>query len=121
MTAWANDNAGDYWRELSGKDTRVSTNRNRVLQEMRLDDWRYDPWGTGMSWLGSVCDYALVSGWEILPECGYRPGAFERGGVDLSFNPLVGWDEPVTEAELVEAQRILSRYIDWVVAAGRSY
>lgn len=49
-------------------------NKNLVLQLMRDDDFA-DPWGTGMAWLGAVCDVVYDADPNLVPAVvEYRPG-----------------------------------------------
>ena len=118
-----------------------------VLAVLRsLGDWDAgDPWGSGMSWLGAVCDLAYVAGADIPESAGYRPGMGLWDGVtvgdiaamhgvsaDADLDPTDVTDAHVdlasayaagtiTDADLTTAARILDRYLDAAKAAGRSY
>ena len=55
--------------------TRARPNANPILSMMRDDDIAHDPFGTAMSWLGSVCDVLYDADPNMVPhECGYSPG-----------------------------------------------
>lgn len=139
--------------------TLTRPNANPILAVMRDDDFS-DPWGTGMSWAGAVCDVLYDADPNAVPaSLGYSPGVggpeVPNGGegvhritvTDVPWETahvwcwLHGLDETAPEshpdpedlpywsdpafraraAELVTAAVCLSRYLDWVKAAGRDY
>lgn len=66
-------------------------NNNTVLQLMRDDDLT-DPWGTGMAWLGGVCDTIYDADPNLVPaQCGYRPG---MGGPEVPGATILGATGP---------------------------
>lgn len=52
---------------------------NEILSTSRIDDWD-DSWGTGLSWLGAICDILTLTGEDVPPKWNYRP------------SPYMGWD-----------------------------
>lgn len=97
----------------------------------------HDPWGSGMTALGAVCDvmFAMGASHLIEPGAGYRPGmgqsadldaladADEEDGQDWATVSLAGAvrSGDVTVEDLARASRILHLYLDLVTAAGRDY
>ena len=95
----------------------TATTYQELKTEIRVDDLAHDPWGTGMSWLFSVCD---VLTWER--SCG-TPDHWEfRAGIgpdseNLAFTILNG----ANDATLVRFGNLLERFTRAVKHAGKSY
>lgn len=108
-----------------------------IIREIADDDRAYDPWGTGMTALGAVCDVLAVEGEDVPAEAGYSPGIFgpQVDPDDYHATTLLaalhpeqypdawveGYAPNMTTDDLEYAARILSRYLDWVRLAGRDY
>lgn len=100
-------------------------NANPILSAMRDDDLAHDPWGTAMAWAFATCDYlhhvALCD--DIPAELGYSPAAVAQGegyedeGYPDAYIVEMGLDT----FTLIQAARVLSRYLDWCKAAGVDY
>lgn len=107
-------------------------NRNPILALMR-DDFggEGDPWGTALGWAFGVAEVLHYTGHEVPAEMQYRPGltmpAYDGEGnvvfvdyPDARIAELYRAGELTTD-DLEEAARLLSRYCDWLRAAGLDY
>lgn len=98
---------------------------NALLDEVRLDDIEYDPFGTSMLWLGAIADESWWEGEPVPSEWGYRPamgqGAPDPDDYRASRVHSMLLDGEVSMADLLAAGRVLDRYIDVLKADGRSY
>ena len=107
------------------RGTRNRPNANPVLDAMRDDDLGGDPWGTAMSWCFAVCEYLhhVALSDDIPDSLGYQPAATLRGeGFEEESYPEAYIVEMGLDTfTLVQAARVLSRYLDWCKAAGRDY
>jgi hypothetical protein len=104
--------------------TPARPNANPVLSWMRDDDLKHDPWGTAMSWAFAVCEYLWhVALCDDIPEgLGYAPGAVRRGDfIEESYADQALAEMPLDTFTLVQAAKVLGRYLDWCKAAGRDY
>lgn len=101
-----------------------------ILELFREDDYKHDPWGTSMGWLGSLADVLYVLTGEVSED--YRPSAMLWGPEDLDLDPETGsystrtlydclQDGSITEDDMRKVYKVISRYVDWAKAAGRSY
>lgn len=108
-----------------------------IIRELADDDRAHDPFGAAMRALGTLCDVLYADGETVPAVAGFRP-AMGQGDIDPDDSNAVTvmaalypdrfpgyWVEgyaPNLSVEDVEyAVRILSRYVDWCEAAGRSY
>lgn len=101
-------------------------NANPVLAYMRDDDLAGDPWGTAMAWAFAVCDYLhhVALDDDAIPESlGYRPAAtmVGEGYEEEGYPEAMIVEMAVDTYTLHMAARVLSRYLDWLKAAGRDY
>jgi len=121
-------------------------NKNYILQLMR--DWDMgDPWGTAMAWAGACAENLAYIGADVWPGLQYRPsiiGPIIESAEDFEVAFFIGtaeYDEAENEpvliardiaeiwdadmearvSEVQEAAKILDRFLDWCVAAGRDY
>lgn len=96
---------------------------NLIMDEIRYDDIKHDPWGTALSWMGGIADYRWAFDGVMMPE--YRPSIV---GVNLSepdyYRDWVGdhiADDMITEDDLDSAYALLNRFASIIEASGRSY
>ena len=124
---------------------------NPIIAMMREDDYRHDPWGTGMSWAYAVAEVLYDADPNMVPsELQYRPSfagpevptrTYADTGEPIEVSHATSevwgwlhgehhdekpiyWEDPTFEARikvLVVTGRILHRYLDWCRAAGRDY
>ncbi len=88
--------------------------------ELRLDDIKYDPWGTAMSWHFALCDWLHFRTSEDVPcEWQYSPGAAS----DIDENDEYKHEAFVAEEveTLLDFGHLLDRYTDKLRLAGRDY
>lgn len=127
-----NNDERDYAEEAANRslvqerDTDSTSGYRAIMQMVREDDVKYDPWGTALGWLGVIGD--VVKGLEgrNMPE--YLPGAFSVTRDCIVANNAYGQDVldgldngTWTLADLESAYTILNRFADWVRLAGRDY
>lgn len=110
--------------------TRTRPNANPILARMRDDFGDGDSWGTVMGWSFGVAEVLYVAGEEVPAEMQFRPSPFldsadpdvapEEYPDEMVWQMLREWSE-VTVEELQTAGKCLTRYADWLKAAGLSY
>ena len=94
----------------------MSLTLNDVKAEFKLDDWKYDPWGTATEWLFQICFTLAVRDESAIPESwGYTCGLAGHE------SPTFEWLSEVDTATLVKFGNILGRYRTLAEAAGKSY
>ncbi len=124
-----NRNATPGYRELTG--------------HIRMDDIRYDPWGTSIGWLFAIADvYRAATNGELLPE--FEPGPYVTAttldamvcanrdtcdgecaacadGYTTQLVASMVADGYVTVADLRAVYATLMRFDAWCRLAGRNY
>lgn len=95
-----------------------------IMSEIKMMHGDGDPWGTNGSWMFALADYMWYWCGEILP--GYRPSP-----VKYDFNTLCerSWELDVLvdimdlweDDDIRQVYKVLSRYDDWLRAAGKNY
>ena len=97
---------------------------NPIIQEMRFDDIRHDPFGTALSWHFAIADALTGYGPPYAPpRWGYRPAA---GGPDTDapeYETVCDLLDSgaATPAELIRAGDICARLVRLCRLAGRDY
>lgn len=92
-----------------------------VLRLIREDDFRYDPYGTAMSWWFAIADYLHDHDPDAIPA--YRPSPVGTHDDTHEYNMLsilVDARDASTDT-LVHAGNVLARYVDMLARYGRSY
>lgn len=112
---------------ITAVDVAATTREGRahiraVVREM-ADDRAYDPWGSGMTALGALVDVLWELG-EGVPSSIATPGpATSIDPDDVRALELLGdvENDNVTTGDVRYAMFYVSRYLDVVERAGRSY
>lgn len=97
---------------------------NAILQRMREDDLRHDPWGTSLTWHFAVCELMVEWAPPYPPsEWGFRQA---MGGPDTenhAYQELTDMIEAgeVDPDDLLRVGQVLHRYEAMLERAGRSY
>lgn len=103
--------------------TAVGRPGNPILAEVRLDDYRYDPFGTYLSWAFAVAAVMTHEGIPVPSQWEYRPPM--GGGLELESTDGIVFalyrDGVATDDDLRIAGEVLTRLVDLCHAAGRSY
>lgn len=95
-----------------------------ILEMIREDGIKYDPWGTCMSWHFAICDVMTEWAPPYPPsEWGYHQAL---GGVEtdsFQYQELTAMMESkeITEHDLLAVGKILHRYEQILEKKGRSY
>ncbi len=93
-----------------------------LMAEIRMDDIKYDPWGTAIGWLFGIAQTVFLRFDDILP--GFRPVPLAQTDPDgpeeeFLFHALDSGQ--LTEADLRRAFANLTRFDEWCRIAGRNY
>lgn len=100
-----------------------------IMSDVRIDDIKYDPWGTALHWLGAIGDVIYVLTGEAMPEYGPSPMVNQDNGREyITCEGGTGQDllaqydgGNYTIDDMRAAYTILNRFADWAERAGRSY
>jgi hypothetical protein len=101
------------------------TNKRAALDAVRMDDYKYDPWGTCMMhWFG-VANVLYSEFGEVPADWEFRPG-MGAGEIDSEESPDYQYLESLragelTENDLIYAGNVLSRWSNRLKRAGRDY
>jgi len=92
-----------------------------VMAEVKLTHGNGDPWGTNISWMFALADYMWYWCGELLP--GYRPSPIKFDMKDISYELQVLMDilDEWEDDDIRQVYKVLSRYNDWLKAAGMDY
>lgn len=104
-------------------NTQQTDGYNLIMDEIRYDDIKHDPWGTALTWMGGIADYKWAYNGEIMPEYWPSPVSVDLSEEDCYRDQISDWiaDDQVTEDDLDAAYALLSRFADIARANGRNY
>ena len=94
---------------------------NDLKNEIRIDDLRGDPWGTGMNWFFTVAEilYWDRDNVDIPDHWGFSPGCGRGCDPAEDYNAGVLWNVP--SDVLVKLGNLLERFTRAHKHAGNSY
>lgn len=92
-----------------------------IMSEVKMMHGDEDPWGTNISWMFALGDYMWYWCGEILPD--YRPSPIRFNMKDISYELqiLVDTLDEWEDDDVRQVYKVLSRYDDWLKAAGMNY
>lgn len=94
---------------------------NMILDEIRLDDIKHDPWGTALSWWFDIADVLHAEGAVIPSGWGFSPGLGATRELEFS-NVADMWVAGYVDADdLRYAGNVLARFVRIAEVEGRSY
>lgn len=91
-----------------------------IMSEVKVMHGDSDPWGTNISWMFALADYMWHWCGEILP--GYTSSIeFDMENVSYELQILLDIMDDWEDDDLRQVYKVLSRYDDWLRAAGKNY
>ena len=97
----------------------MKTINAELTNELRMNDFAGDPWGTAMSAMFDVCEHMTVRGLDVPTEFGYRPSILGvRINEESEFYELIS---TATDSDLLRMGLFLNKLLDIVKSKGLDY
>ena len=94
---------------------------NAIMDLVRLYDDPADPWGSNITWLFALADYAWAIDGVILPGYVSSPMGINLEDASSELAELFEINESFESEDALRAYAVLSRRDDWLRLAGRNY
>lgn len=96
-----------------------------IMAEVKMAHDDGDPWGMNIAWMSALADYMWYWCGEILPGYQPSPSRFDMEARLEESNELYalinGLPDEWEDKDVRQVYKVLSRYEDWLKAAGEDY
>jgi hypothetical protein len=92
-----------------------------IMAEVKLMYGDGDPWGTNIAWLFALADYKWYWCGELMPGYTPAPSKFDMRDVSYELQILTDTLDQWEDSDIDKVYKVLSRYDDWLRAAGKNY
>lgn len=79
-----------------------------IMAEVKMMHGNGDPWGTNVAWLFALADYMWY-------------GGFDKENPSYELQTIMDILEQWEDHDIRQVYKVLSRYDDWLKAAGMNY